>query len=134
PQRHEFKPADAEEEHPEAMKFKSKPYMDGYVNPPEPHEEAKPDGPHAVKFPERPEKDVLLFLIEHAPLKGWQKDILSIVRDEAYYFAPQGMTKVINEGWACLKFGLVPTSQGLLQIEAIVNDRLPVQVSDGETL
>ncbi len=23
-----------------------------------------------------------------------------IVRDEAYYFAPQGMTKVMNEGWA----------------------------------
>ena len=28
-------------------------------------------------FPEQPEKDVLLFLIEHAPLKPWQRDVLS---------------------------------------------------------
>jgi stage V sporulation protein R len=26
--------------------------------------------------------------------------VLSIVREESYYFAPQGMTKVMNEGWA----------------------------------
>ena len=26
--------------------------------------------------------------------------MLSIVREEAYYFAPQGMTKIMNEGWA----------------------------------
>ena len=44
---------------------------------------------------------MLLFLIEHAPLKTWQRDVLAIVRDEAYYFAPQGQTKVMNEGWAC---------------------------------
>ena len=53
-------------------------------------------------FPERPEKDVLLFLIEHAPLKHWQRDVLSIIRDEAYYFSPQGQTKIMNEGWASL--------------------------------
>ena len=53
-----------------------------------------------ASFPERPEKDVLLFLIEHAPLKPWQRDVLSIIRDEAYYFAPQGQTKIMNEGWA----------------------------------
>ena len=23
-----------------------------------------------------------------------------MLRDEAYYFAPQGMTKIMNEGWA----------------------------------
>ena len=27
--------------------------------------------------------------------------MLSIIRDEAYYFAPQGQTKIMNEGWAC---------------------------------
>ena len=43
---------------------------------------------------------MLLFLIEHAPLKPWQRDVLSIIRDEAYYFAPQGQTKIMNEGWA----------------------------------
>ena len=34
------------------------------------------------------------------PLENWERDILAIVREEAYYFAPQGMTKVLNEGWA----------------------------------
>ncbi len=33
---------------------------------------------------------MLLFLLEHAPLEHWQQDILSIVREEAYYFAPAG--------------------------------------------
>ena len=51
-------------------------------------------------FPERPERDVLNFLINYAQLESWQQDILSIVRNESYYFSPQGMTKIMNEGWA----------------------------------
>jgi len=51
------------------------------------------------KLPEEPQRDVLHFLIEHAPLENWERDVLSIVREEAYYFAPQAMTKVMNEGW-----------------------------------
>jgi len=41
-----------------------------------------------------------LFLLENAPLRPWQSDVLSIIRDEAYYFAPQAQTKIMNEGWA----------------------------------
>ena len=52
------------------------------------------------RIPERPERDVLGFLIRHAPLTDWQQDLLAIVRDEALYFAPQGRTKIMNEGWA----------------------------------
>lgn len=52
------------------------------------------------KFPKNPRRDVLGFLLEHAPLKRWQADIIDIVREEAYYFAPQAMTKIMNEGWA----------------------------------
>ena len=52
------------------------------------------------RFPPQPERDVLLFLLEHAPLERWQRDILAIIREEAYYFAPQGQTKIMNEGWA----------------------------------
>src|SRR4029077_18602818 len=54
----------------------------------------------AKRFPEEPERDVLLFLLENAPLEPWEQDVLEIVREEAYYFAPQGMTKIMNEGWA----------------------------------
>ena len=54
------------------------------------------------QFPEQPQRDVLLFLLEHAPLERWQRDVLEIIRDEAYYFAPQAQTKIMNEGWACV--------------------------------
>ncbi len=52
------------------------------------------------RFPSEPEKDILLFLLEHGKLEPWQRDVLAIIRDEAYYFAPQGQTKIMNEGWA----------------------------------
>jgi len=54
------------------------------------------------KFPPRPEKDFLWFLINYAPLEEWERDILDIIREEAFYFYPQKMTKIINEGWACV--------------------------------
>ncbi|MDI3256402.1 MAG: SpoVR family protein [Kyrpidia sp.] len=49
----------------------------------------------------RAEKDLLLFLMEHSPvLEDWQRDILTIIRQEMLYFWPQLETKMINEGWA----------------------------------
>lgn len=45
--------------------------------------------------------DILGFLERRAPLEDWQRECLSVVRDEAYYFLPQRQTKIINEGWAC---------------------------------
>lgn len=47
-----------------------------------------------------PTYDLLGFLVERAPLDDWQREILRIVRAEAYYFQPQRMTKIMNEGWA----------------------------------
>jgi len=53
------------------------------------------------RFPAEPEKDILLFIAEHAAnLKDWQRDIIYIVRNEQLYFVPQMMTKIMNEGWA----------------------------------
>ena len=40
------------------------------------------------------------FFSSTRPLKPWQRDVLWIIRDEAYYFAPQAQTKIMNEGWA----------------------------------
>ncbi|QRF22691.1 SpoVR family protein [Alicyclobacillus sp. TC] len=54
----------------------------------------------STRFP-LPQKDIMLFLIEHSPvLKLWQRDVLSILRDEMLYFWPQMETKIMNEGWA----------------------------------
>ncbi len=62
---------------------------------------------------------MLLFLIEHAPLKNWQRDILSIVRDEAYYFYPQAQTKIMNEGWASFWHSTIMTQKVLDPSEVI---------------
>ena len=52
------------------------------------------------KVPLEPDYDILGFIIEHAKLPAWKKDLLEIVRDEARYFIPQIQTKIMNEGWA----------------------------------
>jgi hypothetical protein len=136
--RYDFTPESDKQDGVQATRFKSKDYMDEYVNPPgvlkaEEEERRKQQEQVARSFPEQPEKDLLLFLIENAPLKSWQRDVLSIVRDEAYYFTPQGMTKVINEGWACTDRNcLLFTSGGVLRMGDIVDGRLGVEVSDGE--
>lgn len=89
---------------PEPKKLRAKGYMDEFINPREALELERRRLEEAQKrserFPPRPERDVMLFLLEHAPLRNWQRDVLGIVREEAYYFAPQGRTKILNEGWA----------------------------------
>src|SRR5205085_12276515 len=83
------------------------------------------------KFPEKPERDVLAFLIEHAPLERWEADVLSVIREEAYYFAPQGQTKIANEGWACIdKDSRIFTSRGLVTMGELVAG-MSDEVSDG---
>ena len=57
--------------------------------------------------------------MEHAPLKDWQRDVLAIVRDEAYYFAPQGQTKIMNEGWASYWHSTIMTRHGLTDAEVV---------------
>lgn len=64
------------------------------------------DQPHVVEeiknlgMPPHPEKDLLWFLINYGKMLPWQREVLSIIRSEAFYFYPQGQTKIINEGWA----------------------------------
>lgn len=48
----------------------------------------------------RGSRDIMKFLMDTAPLKEWEADIIGILREEAYYFLPQRMTKIMNEGWA----------------------------------
>ncbi len=64
-------------------------------------------------------RDVMLYLIEHAPLQEWQADILGILREEAYYFLPQRMTKIMNEGWASYWHSTIMTKKALKASEII---------------
>jgi stage V sporulation protein R len=66
-----------------------------------------------------PERDVLLFLIDYAPLETWEADVLDMLREEAYYLAPQGQTKILNEGWASLTHSTLMTRRILADDEVI---------------
>ncbi|WP_020526320.1 SpoVR family protein [Flexithrix dorotheae] len=60
----------------------------------------KEDEEHA-KFPIEPEENILYFIEKNAPtLPIWKRELIRIVRKVAQYFYPQGMTKVMNEGFA----------------------------------
>lgn len=102
-------------------------YMDKYINPPEFLAEQRKRRIEQEQgsgvFPEKPEKDVLSFLMHYAPLKPWQQDVMSIIREEAYYYAPQGMTKIMNEGWASYWHSKILT-------EKIMNDSEVIDFAD----
>jgi stage V sporulation protein R len=89
----------------EVPRMRAKDYMEEFINPSEYIEEQKKKleaerDKDRGRFPAQREQDVLAFLLENAPLERWERAILSIVRDEGYYFVPQMQTKIMNEGWA----------------------------------
>ncbi|MDF2935973.1 MAG: stage sporulation protein, partial [Paenibacillaceae bacterium] len=64
-------------------------------------EDGAADEDKPKRFPPKPEKDILWFIQEYSPvLEPWQRDILTMLRDEMLYFWPQMETKIMNEGWA----------------------------------
>jgi stage V sporulation protein R len=107
----------------EVPRLRAKNYMDKYINPPDFMERqkkrVKDEKEKVKKVPEEPQRDVLQFLIEHAPLEKWERDVLEIVRAEAYYFAPQGQTKICNEGWAAYWHSKIMTEKAMKPSEII---------------
>ncbi|MGI9457391.1 MAG: SpoVR family protein [Aeoliella sp.] len=101
-----------------AGRFQAKGYMDSFINPPdvlaaEAAKQRAEGEASQTQYPVEPMRDVMLFLLQNAPLKPWQVDVLSIMRDESYYFAPQGQTKIMNEGWATFWHTTIMTRHGL---------------------
>jgi stage V sporulation protein R len=70
--------------------------------------------------PRLPTYDVMGFLSERADVEPWQREILRMVRAEAYYFMPQRMTKIMNEGWASLWHSRILTG-GVLDPSEIID-------------
>jgi stage V sporulation protein R len=107
----------------EVPRLRAKEYMEGFINPPEYIESQRKrldrerDKPR--RNPREPERDVLLFLLQNAPLDTWERDILEIIRAEAYYFAPQRQTKVLNEGWAAYWHSKIMTEKACRASELI---------------
>jgi stage V sporulation protein R len=97
--------SDEREVEKEVVRYESKRYMERWINPPEAAKKQRAAliarrKEQRKSIPRQPLRDVLQFLLDHAPLEDWEADVLSMVREEAYYFAPQGQTKIMNEGWA----------------------------------
>lgn len=119
PQRgkYEFHDNTDQAESSQPTRFKAKGYMDSFINPRESLEQEidqrRKKEKKSEHFPSKPTRDVMQFIIECAPLKPWQVDVLSIIRDEAYYFAPQGQTKIMNEGWATYWHSTIMTRHGI---------------------
>jgi len=108
----------------QVAKLPAEGYMDRFINPPDIIEQERQRLVQEAeerrrKFPAHPQRDVLLFLMQHAPLDSWEVEILNIIREEAYYFAPQGMTKIMNEGWATYWHTRIQTEKMLSSAEIV---------------
>jgi stage V sporulation protein R len=93
-------------------------------------EEEKPE--ERAHFTENTTKDILGFLISEGKqydeergvaeeYEDWQIDILDMLREEAYYFAPQKMTKTINEGHAAYWESMAMTDEEIADVDEIVD-------------
>lgn len=110
------------EETAPVTRFPTKPYMERYINPKKRLEADRVEWEKSRqerKFPERAERDVLGFLVAEAPLEDWERDTLSLIREEAYYFSPQAATKIMNEGWASYWHSKIMTQKMLNDSDVI---------------
>jgi len=81
------------------------------------------------KFPPQPEKDLLLFIIQYSrELSEWQRDIMTMIREEMLYFWPQLETKIMNEGWASYWHQRILREMDLTSDEAIEFAKLNASV------
>ncbi len=108
----------------EVRKLPGKGYMDSFLNPPEfladQARKIKEMEARDKSFPVHAQKDILRFILENAPLEPWQQDVLAAVREEAYYFAPQRQTKIMNEGWATYWHSIMMTEH-VLAVDEIID-------------
>jgi len=88
----------SEEENRQALLETAAPPHDPFRNI---HRPAAYVEPELRRVPLVPDEDLLLFIRDHNPyLAEWERDLLTIVHEEAQYFIPQIETKIMNEGWA----------------------------------
>ncbi|CAM3158785.1 SpoVR family protein [Filibacter tadaridae] len=81
------------------------------------------------KTPPKPEKDLLYFILENSSeLEEWQRDILTMMREEMLYFWPQLETKIMNEGWASFWHQRILREMNLTTAETIEFAKLNANV------
>jgi stage V sporulation protein R len=99
------------------------------------HRRPPPVEPDLRKVPLIPDEDLLLFIRDHNPhLANWERDVLTIVHEQATYFIPQIETKIMNEGWASYWHKHILESLDLpqdLQLEFLVRHNQVVRPHPG---
>ncbi|MBL5766970.1 SpoVR family protein [Heyndrickxia sporothermodurans] len=108
-----------EEEEWEEEKKTSSPYDDLWSLDEKQDKKPKPKK-KIKKFPPQPEKDIMLFIEQYSrELTDWQRDIMTMIREEMLYFWPQLETKIMNEGWASYWHQRILREMDLTSDEAI---------------
>jgi stage V sporulation protein R len=93
-------------------------------------DERGPEHKELERFPDD-ENDIIRYLIQNGKqydediesardFEDWQIDILDILREEAYYFAPQKMTKFMNEGWAAIHEGWMMANENFADTDELI--------------
>lgn len=81
------------------------------------------------KNPLQQEKDILYFILQNSDeLEEWQRDVLTMMREEMLYFWPQLETKIMNEGWASFWHQRILRSMSLTPDESIEFAKLNADV------
>lgn len=95
-------------------------------------DDESPEEKEAVHVTDNTTRDILGFLLSNGKqfdedrevaveYEDWQLDILDMLREEAYYFAPQKMTKTINEGWAAFWESMTMTDEEFADVDEIID-------------
>ena len=98
--------------------------MDKFINPPDYMEEQKQEdgagaGPAEEESRPSPSATCCCSCCRTRRSSPGSATSSEIVRDEAYYFAPQRQTKILNEGWAAYWHSKIMTEQALKVSEII---------------
>lgn len=102
-------------------------YMEGYVNPKswidkQRDKIERKETAESLGVYEDSTKDILGFIRDKAPLKPWEADIVAMLYEESMYFAPQRLTKMLNEGWASRGDYEVMCNQGFCGLGQLSDD------------
>jgi stage V sporulation protein R len=109
-------------QHPRRLKVDGdRLYMDPFINTwgfkqREKKRISESDAATEIGLFQQPTRDILGYLRDHAPLKPWQADIVSMLYEESEYFTPQRGTKVMNEGWASFTDSQIMARQGYVSL------------------
>jgi stage V sporulation protein R len=109
------------------VRVEADPYLSDFVNP---EAELTRQTIEAVKEAAKkdflsgalnPTRDVLRTIIAHSDhMQPWQRSITEMLLEETEYFAPQMLTKIVNEGWATFWHHKLLADNGVLQDSEVV--------------